>query len=57
MDEDKKPSGLLSSVTATLARPFREDMDAKDWLLFTGLIMVCALFWSLVLRAVIDTVE
>lgn len=32
------------------ARPYDEDMNAFDWFLLVGLLMIFMIFWGLILR-------
>lgn len=42
---------FISRLEAIYTRPFREDMDLVQWVLFVGLILVAAFLWSRVIDA------
>ena len=42
---------MLAELTAFLEQPFREDMPASQWFLFFGLLLVIAMFWHMIIRA------
>lgn len=44
--------GLISRLTDFLARPFSQEMDVVQWILFTILIVSVAVLWCRVLAHV-----
>ncbi len=38
--------GLMSRIGAWSMQPFSSNMDLVNWVLFVGLLMVAAWFWS-----------
>lgn len=38
-----------------MARPFRSEMDAFDWFMFVGLLVVIMILWGIILRHIRET--
>lgn len=47
-------AALISSLTGWAKQPFSFDMDLAHWALFTGLILVLAILWKMVLMDMKD---
>ena len=43
---------FISDVKHWAARPYQEDGDILDWFLFIGLLTVCGILWTRVLRRI-----
>jgi hypothetical protein len=41
---------MLQSFQAWLASPFKSGMNAWDWFLFIGLLIVVCILWHMILR-------
>lgn len=48
---------MWSNFKGWLAEPFKQPMSALDWFLIVGLVLICAVVWSFVLKHVLETVE
>lgn len=40
-----------------LGRPYHADMNALDWFLFLGLIIVLMVMWRIILKHIVETIE
>lgn len=45
-------AGILTNLKDWAAQPFNSQQDATHWAYFTGLIIVLALLWFMVLREI-----
>jgi hypothetical protein len=50
-------SGIFTRLTEFAKRPFREDMDVWNWILFLGFVIVVAVLWRKVLAHIIPNGE
>lgn len=44
--------GFVSSLQDYAAHPFSEDMSLFKWFLFTGLIIIFAVLWAIMIRSI-----
>jgi hypothetical protein len=42
---------MLQDLQDFLEQPFRENMNATDWFLFYGLLLVIALLWHIIIKS------
>lgn len=47
---------MVAYVVDWFSHPFREDGDAVNWILFVGLLIIAAWFWSTVLNSIKEVV-
>jgi len=47
-------SAFFTDFKAWIAKPFSPDMSAYHWALFMGLILIIAVFWRMVIRALVN---
>lgn len=48
-------NGFLTRLQQWAAKPFSEEMDAWNWVLFTAFVVTVAVLWTRVLRTVTKT--
>jgi hypothetical protein len=51
---DNTTPGLMTQIMGWVKQPFSEKMDLVHWLLFTGLLITMAIFWTRVLRNITE---
>jgi len=39
-----------------LAEPFQDDMDAVEWFMFVGFVLILIILWSIILRHVREAI-
>lgn len=44
----------MDNIKLWLAKPYKEDGNLMDWVLFIGLLTVVTILWTRVIRRVVD---
>lgn len=47
---------MWQNFTAFMAEPFKSDMDAFDWFMFVGFLIVLMIMWGIILRHVREAI-
>lgn len=47
---------MWNNFVAFMAEPFKEDMDAINWFLFVGFILILLILWTIILKHVREAI-